>query len=49
VKCGIGAVLRDWQLHPEEELSHGVQIDARDIAMFWSILNRMTEQIVASV
>jgi len=47
----VGQVLRDYRnyIHPEKEFSHGITVDAQDIAMFVSVFSSIADQIIASV
>ncbi len=46
----IGAVLRDYRnyIHPQKQLSHGVQLIRDDAQLFWEISKNITRQIVKS-
>jgi hypothetical protein len=47
----ISEVLRDYRnyIHPQKELSHGVQISQNDACMFWSVFKSLTSQILESI
>jgi hypothetical protein len=47
----VGEVLRDYRnyIHPNKELSHGVNLQPQDASMFWEISKAMCRQILASV
>ncbi len=47
----VGVVLRDYRnfVHPERELSTGINIDHNDAKMFWSVFNELAAQVIESV
>jgi hypothetical protein len=47
----VGQVLRDYRnyIHPEKERSHGISVDARDTAMFFTVFRSLADQVIASV
>ena len=47
----VSEVLRDYRnyIHPQKELSHGVQLTQNDARMFWSVFKSVTNQVLASV
>jgi hypothetical protein len=44
----VGAVLRDYRnyIHPQKQLSHGVQLTPEDATLFWEISKSISRQIV---
>ena len=46
----VGVVLRDYRnyIHPQKELSHGVDIGLDDTVMFWSVVSNLAAQIIRS-
>ena len=46
----VGEVLRDYRnyIHPFKQLSHGVDLTARDASLLWEVSKSITRQIIAS-
>lgn len=44
----IGEVVRDYRnyIHPQKELSHGIQISSEDARMMWEVAKSVTRQIL---
>lgn len=47
----VGVVLRDYRnyIHPQKELSHGIQVSPEDVRIFWSIVAALTKELLKIV
>lgn len=46
----VGEVIRDYRnyIHPQQEYSHGVQLELEDAEMFWEIFKQIVRQLLGS-